>query len=114
MAAARGQDPYLDDEFGYSSDEDDEEEYLESLPWSEGGEGGIAALGLRQVPFEAPFDHAHLASADRGTGGAVSYTEEELQRMVDSLYGEGGGAGMSAPGAWGRAKWRPGGKDSST
>lgn len=97
---------YDSDEYGYSSEEEDE---IAKLPWSEGGEGGIESLGLRQVPIE----HAS-ADCDTIPGsifGTPKYTQEELQKMVDNLYGDGGAEKVAGPGAWGKAKWRPGGQD---
>lgn len=69
----------------YTSDDDDEE----------GGEGDIPSLGF-------DFEHDDTCS----NFCAPKYSEEELQAMVDTLYGE-EGAKLSAPGGWGRGKWRP-------
>lgn len=99
---------YYSDEYGYSSGEEENE--LENLPWSEGGEGGIGSLGLRQVPIE----HGVSTNSNTIPGsilGTPKYTQEELQRMVDNLYGDGTNEKVAGPGAWGKAKWRPGGKD---
>lgn len=95
----------LSDGYEYYSDDDEyssgEEEYeLENLPWSEGGEGGIGSLGLGESPLKDGAGSSVIL-------GAPTYSEDELQRMVDNLYGEEGGGKQVGPGAWGKAKWRP-------
>lgn len=95
---------YLSDSYtDYSTD--DEEYYLENLRWSEGGEGGIGYLGLQEFIIE---DGAATGRSNpEAMFGTPRYTEEELQKMLDVLYGEGGRGKISRPGAWGKAKWRP-------
>lgn len=88
-----GSDDHTDDD-EYSSGE--EEEGLLDMPWSEGGGGGVAALDLGHVPLEWGMSR-----------GTRKYSEEELQRMIDNLYGKDGGGKPPAPGAWGKATWRP-------
>lgn len=93
------------DGYEYYSDEDEyssgEEEYeLEKLPWSEGGEGGIGSLGLGESPLKDGAGSSVML-------GALTYSEDELQQMVDILYGEEGGGKQVGPGAWGKGKWRP-------
>lgn len=103
------------DGYQYYSDDDyssDEEEYeLENLPWSEGGEGGIGSLGFGELTIE---DGAGHSSRDM-MFGAPKYSQEELQKMVDNLYGEecAGEQVGPRPGAWGKSRWRPKGDDSS-
>lgn len=99
---------HVSGEYDYFSDDGEEEEELEVVPWSEGGDGGIASLGLRQVPIE--FGGSSNSDAIPGSIlGTRKYTQEELQKMVNNLYGEGGGDKVAGPGAWGKAKWRPSG-----
>lgn len=99
---------YYSDEDEYSSDEDEYE--LENLPWSEGGEGGIGSLGLGGLTLE---DGAGNSDRDM-IFGAPKYSQEELQKMVDNLYGEGctGEQVGPRPGAWGKSRWRPKGDNS--
>lgn len=94
---------YYSDEDEYSSDEEEYE--LENLPWSEGGEGGICSLGLGELSLE---DGAGNSSRDM-MFGAPKYSQEELQQMVDNLYGEecAGEQVGPGPGAWGKSRWRP-------
>lgn len=101
---------YSDNEDDYYSG--DEEDELENLPWSEGGEGGINSLGLGEIQIE---DGASRIISGR-IFGTPKYSQEELQKMVDSLYGEGGEGKVVGPGAWGKGRWRPKGDkgDSAT
>ncbi|CAM9795605.1 unnamed protein product [Ectocarpus sp. 6 AP-2014] len=94
---------YYSDEDEYSSDEEGYE--IERLPWSEGGEGGIGSLGLGESENGASSCEAHMF-------GAPKYTKDELDKMVDLLYGEGGAGKQVGPGAWGRGSWRPRGDKS--
>lgn len=41
------------------------------------------------------------------TFGTPKYSQDELQKMVDNLYGEGGEGKLVGPGAWGKGRWRP-------
>lgn len=93
------------DGYEYYSDDDEyssgEEEYeLEKLPWSEGGEGGIGSLGLGEDALKDGAGSSIML-------GAPTYSQDELQQMVDNLYGEEGAGKQVGPGAWGRGKWRP-------
>lgn len=90
------QEGYSENDGDYSSNE--EEEGLENLPWSEGGEGAIPSLGLGEVDFEHDDACSHPGP---------KYSEEELQAMVDNLYGKEGAKLPACPGGWGRGKWRP-------
>lgn len=102
----------LADGYDYYSDDDEcssgEQEYeLEKLPWSEGGEGGIGSLGLGELSLDG------AGRSSRGmVFGAPQYSEDELQKMVDNLYGQECTGGKILPGAWGKGRWRPTGENS--
>ena len=107
--------PPAPDEYEYYSEDDDtyssgEEDQFEHLPWSEGGEGGIGSLGLGE--------HLHEDGDARSKPSAMfrtpRYSEEELNSMLDTLYGEGGGGKLVGPGAWGKGRWRPEGDASDS
>lgn len=92
-----GYEYYSDNGSGYSSGEEE----LENLPWSEGGEGGLMSIGLGKHALEVEDgDVMSIFNSPR-------YSQEELQNMLDNLYGEGYGGKLVGPGAWGKARWRP-------
>ena len=106
--------PIAPDEYEYYSDDEqytsDEEDEFENLPWSEGGEGGIGSLGLGELLHENSDARSHPDAMF----GAPRYSEEELQTILDNLYGEGGGGKLVGPGAWGKSRWRPEGDASDS